>query len=70
MLHTDAFNKNNWVKMTRSDYVKNTKIDGIPSEVIEVCSPISQTWKAVFLRDLKLILPNLTLKTNPSGLFI
>ncbi|KAI8448209.1 hypothetical protein BY996DRAFT_6480005 [Phakopsora pachyrhizi] len=50
MLHTDAFNKNNWVKMTRSDYVKNTKIDGIPSEVIEVCSPISQTWKAVFLQ--------------------
>ncbi|CAH7669759.1 hypothetical protein PPACK8108_LOCUS4400 [Phakopsora pachyrhizi] len=46
MLHTDTFNKNNWVKMTRSDYVKNTKIDGIPSEVIEVCSPISQTWKA------------------------
>ncbi|CAH7683039.1 hypothetical protein PPACK8108_LOCUS16284 [Phakopsora pachyrhizi] len=50
MLHTDAFNKNNWVKMTRSDYVKKTKIDVIPSEVIEVCSPISQTWKAVFLQ--------------------
>ncbi|KAI8443337.1 hypothetical protein BY996DRAFT_8271625, partial [Phakopsora pachyrhizi] len=35
MLHTDAFNKNNRAKMTRIDYVKNTKIDGIPSEVLE-----------------------------------
>ncbi|KAI8445205.1 Sec7 domain-containing protein [Phakopsora pachyrhizi] len=29
------FQQNNRAKMTRIDYVKNTKIDGIPSEVLE-----------------------------------
>lgn len=35
MLHTDAFNKSNKAKMSRADYVKNTKMDGIPSELLE-----------------------------------
>jgi len=35
MLHTDAFNKSNKAKMSRADYVKNTKMDGIPTEVLE-----------------------------------
>ncbi|KAG0140909.1 hypothetical protein CROQUDRAFT_325680 [Cronartium quercuum f. sp. fusiforme G11] len=35
MLHTDAFNKHNRAKMSRADYVKNTRMDGIPNEVLE-----------------------------------
>jgi len=40
MLHTDAFNKSNKSKMTRADYVKNTKMDGIPTELLEIPSEI------------------------------
>lgn len=36
MLHTDAFNRSNKNKMTKADYVKNTRIDGILPEVLEV----------------------------------
>lgn len=35
MLHTDAFNKSNKRKMTKGDYVKNTKLPGVPVEVLE-----------------------------------
>lgn len=37
MLHTDAFNKSNKNKMSRADYVKNTKVEGITPIVLEVC---------------------------------
>jgi Sec7-like guanine-nucleotide exchange factor len=36
MLHTDAFNKHNRNKMTKADYVKNTRLPGISSEILEV----------------------------------
>jgi len=36
MLHTDAFNKSNKKKMTKADYVKNTKLPGIAVEVLDV----------------------------------
>jgi Sec7-like guanine-nucleotide exchange factor len=36
MLHTDAFNRNNKHKMAKADYVKNTRLDGIPTLVLEV----------------------------------
>ncbi len=36
MLHTDAFNKSNKRKMTKADYIKNTKLPGVPSEVLDV----------------------------------
>lgn len=36
MLHTDAFNKSNKRKMTKTDYVKNTKLPGVASDVLEV----------------------------------
>ena len=36
MLHTDAFNPSNKRKMTKSDYIKNTKLPGIPTEVLDV----------------------------------
>ncbi|KDR85154.1 hypothetical protein GALMADRAFT_233811 [Galerina marginata CBS 339.88] len=35
MLHTDAFNPSNKRKMTKPDYIKNTKLPGIPTEVLE-----------------------------------
>jgi Sec7-like guanine-nucleotide exchange factor len=36
MLHTDAFNKSNKNKMTKADYVKNTRLDGVSPEVLDV----------------------------------
>ncbi|GAA5902153.1 hypothetical protein JCM8208_002490 [Rhodotorula glutinis] len=35
MLNTDQFNPNAKSKMTKADYVKNTRIDGVPSEILE-----------------------------------
>ncbi|VDB86491.1 unnamed protein product [Peniophora sp. CBMAI 1063] len=35
MLHTDAFNKSNKRKMTKADYMKNTRLPGVPSEVLD-----------------------------------
>lgn len=36
MLHTDAFNPSNKRKMTKADYIKNTRFPGVPTEVLEV----------------------------------
>jgi hypothetical protein len=38
MLHTDAFNKSNKNKMSKADYIKNTRLDGVLPEVLDVCS--------------------------------
>ncbi|KAK2746101.1 hypothetical protein FQN57_003441 [Myotisia sp. PD_48] len=35
ILHTDVFNKNNKRKMQRSDYVKNTRGEGVYDEILE-----------------------------------
>ncbi|KAJ3516784.1 hypothetical protein NLJ89_g903 [Agrocybe chaxingu] len=35
MLHTDAFNPSNKRKMTKGDYIKNTKLPGISTEVLD-----------------------------------
>ncbi|KAG6845991.1 hypothetical protein H0H87_011039 [Tephrocybe sp. NHM501043] len=35
MLHTDAFNKSNKRKMSKPDYIKNTRLPGIFSEVLD-----------------------------------
>ena len=40
MLHTDAFNKSNKRKMTKADYIKNTRLPGVPPEVLDVSIPI------------------------------
>lgn len=39
MLHTDAFNKSNKHKMTKTDYLKNTSLPGIAPEVLDVSFP-------------------------------
>ena len=36
MLHTDAFNKSNKRKMTKPDYIRNTRLSGVYPEVLEV----------------------------------
>ena len=41
MLHTDAFNKSNKRKMAKADYIKNTKLPGVPPEVLDVREPRS-----------------------------
>lgn len=41
MLHTDAFNKSNKRKMTKPDYIKNTRLPGVAPEVLEVCMTLS-----------------------------
>lgn len=38
MLHTDNFNKSNKRKMTKADYVRNTRLPGIIHEVLDVSS--------------------------------
>jgi hypothetical protein len=40
MLHTDAFNKSNKRKMTRAAYVRNARLPGVASEVLDVGSPV------------------------------
>ncbi|KAH9835647.1 uncharacterized protein C8Q71DRAFT_811128 [Rhodofomes roseus] len=35
MLHTDVFNKHNKRKMTKVDYMKNTRLPGVPPEVLD-----------------------------------
>ncbi|EIW64746.1 uncharacterized protein TRAVEDRAFT_109486, partial [Trametes versicolor FP-101664 SS1] len=35
MLHTDAFNKSNKRKMTKPDYIKNTRLPGVAPEVLD-----------------------------------
>ena len=36
MLHTDAFNKSNKRKMSKADYIKNTRLPGVAPEVLDV----------------------------------
>ena len=36
MLHTDAFNKSVKKKMTKEEFVRNVKIEGVPEEILEV----------------------------------
>ncbi|KAF8973722.1 hypothetical protein BDZ97DRAFT_1648381 [Flammula alnicola] len=35
MLHTDTFNPSNKRKMTKADYIKNTKLPGLPTEILD-----------------------------------
>jgi Sec7-like guanine-nucleotide exchange factor len=41
MLSTDHFNPSNKNKMTKADYVKNARMDGVPPEALEVSHPDS-----------------------------
>ncbi|KAG9128360.1 hypothetical protein FRC07_000034 [Ceratobasidium sp. 392] len=47
MLHTDVFNKSNKNKMTKADYIKNTRMGGIPPEVLDLLFFREASWAAL-----------------------
>ncbi|KAL7422861.1 hypothetical protein Q5752_002158 [Cryptotrichosporon argae] len=51
MLHTDAFNKHNKNKMTKVDYVRNTRLDGVHPVVLEVFFDNITFTPFVFIED-------------------
>ncbi|WVN89691.1 uncharacterized protein L203_104921 [Cryptococcus depauperatus CBS 7841] len=51
MLHTDAFNKNNKNKMTKVDYVRNSRMDGVPPFVLETFFDNITFTPFVFIED-------------------
>ena len=63
MLHTDAFNKSNKRKMTKPDYIKNTKLVGVPTEVLDVSTPSSGRHGNILLTRLEVFLWQHCLRT-------
>lgn len=51
MLHTDAFNKSNKRKMTKADYIKNIRLPGVYSEVLDVSAFCSCFFSHGFKAD-------------------
>ncbi|BEI90159.1 uncharacterized protein CcaverHIS019_0302290 [Cutaneotrichosporon cavernicola] len=51
MLHTDAFNRHNKNKMTKPDYVRNTRLDGVPPPVLEAFFDNITFTPFVFIED-------------------
>lgn len=51
MLHTDAFNRHNKNKMTKADYVRNTRLDGVHATVLEVFFDNITFTPFVFIED-------------------
>lgn len=51
MLHTDAFNKHNKNKMSKSDYVRNSRMEGVPSFVLEAFYDNITFTPFVFIED-------------------
>ncbi|KAJ7456682.1 hypothetical protein FB451DRAFT_1276828 [Mycena latifolia] len=51
MLHTDAFNKSNKRKMTKADYIKNTRLPGVPSEVLDCFYDNIVVTPFIFIED-------------------
>ncbi|KAL7418165.1 hypothetical protein BDY24DRAFT_335085, partial [Mrakia frigida] len=51
MLHTDAFNKSNKNKMSKADYIKNTRLDGVLPEVLDTFFDNITFTPFVFVED-------------------
>lgn len=51
MLHTDAFNRHNKNKMTKADYVRNTRLDGVPETTLEAFYDNITFTPFVFIED-------------------
>lgn len=51
MLHTDAFNRHNKNKMTKADYVRNTRMEGVPPLVLEAFFDNITFTPFVFIED-------------------
>lgn len=52
MLHTDVYNRSNKQKMTKAEYVRNTRLEGVSPAVLEVRHPhlyVRFTWTQVLL---------------------
>ncbi|KAF8213391.1 hypothetical protein K438DRAFT_1902493 [Mycena galopus ATCC 62051] len=51
MLHTDAFNKSNKRKMSKADYIKNTRLPGVPPEVLDCFFDNIVVTPFIFIED-------------------
>ncbi|KAH8120136.1 hypothetical protein DFH11DRAFT_1500603 [Phellopilus nigrolimitatus] len=51
MLHTDAFNKSNKRKMSKPDYIKNTKLVGVSAEVLDYFYDNTVFAPFIFIED-------------------
>ncbi|KAJ7666427.1 hypothetical protein B0H17DRAFT_990621 [Mycena rosella] len=51
MLHTDAFNKSNKRKMTKADYIKNTRLPGVPPDVLDCFYDNIVVTPFIFIED-------------------
>ena len=58
MLHTDAFNPSNKRKMTKQDYIKNTRLPGVPAEVLDVSYAHSWTFNCWYVFALQYFFDN------------
>lgn len=68
MLHTDAFNRHNKNKMNKADYVKNTRLDGVPEAVLETFYDNITFTPFVFIEDdNEAVLANMGASSNPLG---
>ncbi|KAI0033436.1 hypothetical protein K488DRAFT_47759, partial [Vararia minispora EC-137] len=66
MLHTDAFNKSNKRKMTKADYVKNTRLPGFPEEALDCFYDNIVFAPFIFIEDPV----DRTLPSEPSSRFL
>jgi len=64
MLHTDAFNKSNKRKMTKADYIKNTRLPGVAPEILDVRT-LSQVL--LLISDLEYSVSTITLSSLHSS---
>ncbi|EKM60968.1 uncharacterized protein PHACADRAFT_204113 [Phanerochaete carnosa HHB-10118-sp] len=51
MLHTDAFNKSNKRKMTKADYIKNTRLPGVAPEILDCFYDNTVFAPFIFIED-------------------
>ncbi|KIY72739.1 hypothetical protein CYLTODRAFT_387940 [Cylindrobasidium torrendii FP15055 ss-10] len=68
MLHTDAFNKSNKRKMTKADYIKNTRLPGVPSEVLDCFYDNIVFAPFIFVEDPTEIPTNTNAQTAQGGM--
>ncbi|RXK41973.1 hypothetical protein M231_00694 [Tremella mesenterica] len=65
MLHTDHFNAHNKSKMTKADYVRNTRLEGVLPIVLEVFYDNITAEEFIFMDDDEVSRP--TLNPGPGG---
>lgn len=58
MLHTDAFNRNAKLKMTKADYLRNTSSSGVPTEILEYLFDNLTFTEFIYVEDDESTFPN------------